>query len=542
MTTIDQLSSALVKADAAGDVDGARVLAAEIRKMQSATPESPKPDYRAQAIQMAKPELLQPLKNIAGGAIRGAGSIGATAMRILPNMLGGDTAEENAQRRSDMDAGLQNLIGADPESFGYQAGKLGGEIAGTAGVPVGLAALGARAGMSANALSMLASGGFRGGNMLQKAAAGATVGGISAGMVNPNDAATGAAIGGVLPGAVKLAGAIGSKIGNEAALSASEKMAKFDRSAPLRDTVKSSVEAGYVVPPNMVSPSAKNAMIESFSGKQATSQLASVRNQDVTEKLTRQALGIPADAPLKKATLEGLRKTAGKTYEEVASLSPQAKTDLEMLKQVRNDAQGWFNAYNRSASPADLARAKEFRGAAEALEAQLESHAVQAGKAELIPALREARKQIAKTYTVERALNDATGTVNAKVFGRLFDKSKPLSDGLDTVGKFASAFPSVNQASQQMGSPAAHNLRAFGSMLLGGGGLAALGPSGIVAAALPYAASSGARALMFSKSAQEALANQAAPSANMLYRLTQNKLQQDAMNQALRSAPVIAAD
>jgi hypothetical protein len=125
--------------------------------------------------------------------------------------------------------------------------------------------------------------------------------------------------------------------------------------------------------------------------------------------------------------------------------------------------------------------------------------------------LRDARKQIAKTYTVERALNDATGTVNARVLGRIYDKGQPLSDGLDTVGRFASGFPSVNQASQQMGSPGAHNLRA---MLSGGAGVlgaTSMGPAGLAAAALPYAAGAGSRGLMFRPGAQRALANPQAP-------------------------------
>lgn len=347
-----------------------------------------------------------------------------------------------------------------------------------------------------------------------RVAGGAATGGVSAGLVNPDDAAMGAGIGAAMPGVVKLAGEAGMALGNRAAKQYADELTRFNRSAPMRETLKQSIDAGYVVPPNMVNPSMKNSIIESLSGKQATGQLASVKNQEVTEKLVRESLGIADDAPLTKTALEQIRKTEGGAYKDVANLSPQAEIDLEALKKARNEAQGWFNAYNRSASPDDLAKAKNFRDTAEVLELNLESHAKNAGKDELISRLRDARKQIAKTYTVERALNDATGTVNAKVLGRIYDKGMPLSDGLDTVGRFASGFPSVNQASQQMGSPGAHNLRAVTSGGAGALGALTMGPAGLAAAALPYAAGAGSRSMMFSKGAQKALANQQAPKAN----------------------------
>ena len=459
--------------------------------------------------------ILQQLGNVLAGGVRGAGSIGSTLIApydMAKDALAGKglSLESNRQRRTDMDSAL-GMMGAETDSFGYGAGKLAGEIAGTAGAggliakPVAMVAPKLAAAISSGGMTA------NGAGMLTRAAGGAINGGLSAGLINPEDAVTGAVIGGVAPGVISAAGNFGKSIGEKAAATRAENIAKFNRGAPMRETLSTSIDAGYVVPPNMVNPSTKNAIIESFSGKQATSQIASVRNQDVTEKLVRQSLGLADDAPLSKSALEQIRKVEGGAYKRVGELSPASEYDLEALKKARNEAQGWFNAYNRSASPTDLAKAKDFRDTAEMLELRLESHAKDAGKEALIPALREARKQIAKTYTVERALNDATGTVNAKVIGRMFDKGKPLSDGLDTVGRFASGFPSIAQAPQQMGSPAAHNLRSMASMLAGGGGLAAAGPVGLAAAALPFAAGPLSRSIMFREGTQRALANQAAP-------------------------------
>jgi hypothetical protein len=496
-------------------------------------------------------------KDMAAGAVRGAGSIGATilapvdaaarAMGVQNSFIG------RTDRREAMDAGLRSL-GADTDSLAYQGGKLGAEIAGTAGVGGALAkgvatipAVASKAPLLAEALrtSGMNLGGTTGSKLadmgLRMAAGGAT-GAASAGLINPQDAAAGGAIGAALPPAMAAGAKLGEAVGSKVASRYADALAKYNRNAPLNQTVKESIDAGYVIPPNMVNPSFKNQVIESISGKQATEQLASTRNSDTTAKLVRESLKMADDAPLSRSALESIRKAEGGTYAKVAGLSQQAADDLEALKIARNDAQGWFKAYNRSASPDDLAKAKAARTLAETLEQSLEQHAKAAGQDELIPALKEARKQIAKTYTVERALHEGSGTIDARVLGRMYDKGSPLSDGLDTVGKFASAFPKVAKTAESVGSPAAHNLKSLASVLMGGGGMAAGGPVGAVAgAAYPFLAPPVARSIMFRKGAQEALV-QGAPQMGNAAKLAE-LLQNPEMQLLLaRSAPAIVAD
>lgn len=191
------------------------------------------------------PSTLDAIKqgagNFAAGAVRGAGSIGATiltpfdyaarALGVQNDYIG------RTDRRQQMDAALANpslpvLGGADPSSFLYGAGKLSGEIAGTAGAG-GVLANGVRALGATRALTGLEpivngvargleTGGFRVGDMagsglgsaLTRIGTGAAVGGASAGMVNPQDAGTGALIGGALPPAIKVAGEAGRLVGN----------------------------------------------------------------------------------------------------------------------------------------------------------------------------------------------------------------------------------------------------------------------------------------------------------------------------------------
>ena len=452
-------------------------------------------------------------KELLGGAVLGAGSFGATLMapndlleQALFKMRG--QSVETPNRRKGMNEALTTM-GVDTESLPFGAGKLLAEIAGTSGIggvvgnaleKVPFIASKAPAlidaiktyGMSANGAQGL-------GGVAARMGGGAITGGLSAGAVDPEDAGTGAMIGGAFPAATMLAGKAGDITGRV-----------FGSRTPQANprtlqTAKESMDAGYVIPPNMIKPTCKNSVVESISGKQATQQFASTENTKITEKLTRKALGIADDVPLTQGTMENLRKTAGKAYADVSSLSPQAAADLEALKVARNEATGWFNAYNRSARPDDLIKAKTARALSDQLESALEAHAKAAGRDDLIPALIDARKQIAKTYTVGRAVNDASGTVDARVFGRLYEKGKPLSDGLDVAGKFAAAFPKAAISPQQIGSPGAHNLKAGMSALMGGAGVMGAGPVGAAAAALPFIAPPIARSMMFSKGAQQAL-------------------------------------
>ena len=169
------------------------------------TPEpvaKPEPSFLRQAAGVAG--------NLAAGALRGAGSIGATLLApqdMLQDALQGRglSLQSNRERRAAMDAGLRSM-GADPESMSYQAGKITGEIAGTAGAGgvLGKAVeVSGRAPMLAQALR---SGGMAAGpNMATRVAGGAASGGASAALVNPEEAGTGALIGGGLPLALSAA-------------------------------------------------------------------------------------------------------------------------------------------------------------------------------------------------------------------------------------------------------------------------------------------------------------------------------------------------
>lgn len=171
----------------------------------------------------------QTLGNIAAGAVRGAGSIGATILAPIDAAARAVGIENDyigrSDRRQAMDAGLEAL-GAQPDSLAYKGGKIAAEIAGTAGAGGALGNAAARVGLNPAVGLALKTGGFATGgpaaatvgaratDAALRVGAGAVTGATQAAMVDPEQAGTGAIIGGAAPYAVKAAGAAGRAIKN----------------------------------------------------------------------------------------------------------------------------------------------------------------------------------------------------------------------------------------------------------------------------------------------------------------------------------------
>lgn len=181
-------------------------------------PDEPAPVQRRSA---------SPLRDLLAGGVRGAASIGTTILKPtdyiedwLNNRPAGETNKERAKA-------IEQFMRehADPQSLAFGVGKLGAEIAGTAGAG-GVLGAGAKAlGASGPIVNALSSAGFTTGrqaapgiagfaaDMGLRAAAGGVNGAVTAGMIDPSSAGTGAAIGAALPVGVRVAGSIGGAIG-----------------------------------------------------------------------------------------------------------------------------------------------------------------------------------------------------------------------------------------------------------------------------------------------------------------------------------------
>lgn len=267
--------------------------------------------------------------------------------------------------------------------------------------------------------------------------------------------------------------------------------------------------AGYVTPPaDVVADGAKgfvNKRLTSIAGKAATNQEATARNQRVTSEGAAAELGFPKGTAITEGKLEAYRDSIAQPYREVAALSPMAAAALERLKTARQEAKLQNRHYDVSADPKALRAAQKAEADAATLETALEKIAAKAGKNDLIDELRDARRQIAKSYDIERSLNLGSADVSASSLGGMLDKGKPLSGNLETAAKFQQAFPrSMGDASK---NPAAgvSKLEAITAALMAGGGAAAFGPEGLAAGAIPLA-SGGARKLILSKPYQQLMA------------------------------------
>lgn len=253
-------------------------------------------------------------------------------------------------------------------------------------------------------------------------------------------------------------------------------------------TLKASQEAGYVVPPATARPTMGNRVVEGLAGKASVAQGASVRNQEITNTLARRALDLPDEAPLTLDTLKSIRGQAGGVYaqvaksgdilpdsqylDELASLGKSAdeiakdfpdadiaaaekigkvvdsllrdkfsaKSALEYLKELRAQASANLS-FQSAADPAKRALGMAQREAASTLEDLIGRHLAKTGDTELAGAFDAARRTIAKTYTVQSALNEATGNINAAALGSQLKRGKPLSGELELAAKFARAFP-----------------------------------------------------------------------------------------------------
>lgn len=232
MATLQELETALINADKAGDTEAAQALANAVREMrakQSFAGQLGAAEEAQSRGQMTQKPLPKPdfsyVRNIPMGALAGSTDIGRTL--LYPADLAGITGITPQERAASLNAFYQE--NANPESLSFKGGRLGAQVAGTAGAGQ-LLSRGAQAlGAAPKVINALQSGGFSlgapksatfAGKALDTATrmgAGAAVGGMSAGMIDPESYKTGALLGAVMPPGVYLAGKAGQGVRNLAA-------------------------------------------------------------------------------------------------------------------------------------------------------------------------------------------------------------------------------------------------------------------------------------------------------------------------------------
>jgi|688.fasta_scaffold153070_2 hypothetical protein len=281
-------------------------------------------------------------------------------------------------------------------------------------------------------------------------------------------------------------------------------------------------EAGYTLPPSQTNPTLTNKVIESLSGKVKTNQSTAQKNQEVTNNLAKKALGIPQDQPLTEQTLKTIRAGAGEAYDQIAAIgnvntTPQFQKKLDdIVKPYLDAAKGFPNAppnkiideiqslktdvfsaqsgiskireLRESADTAyaagNKALGKAYKDAAIAIEDAIETQAKSLGNQipdDLLKNFRESRKLIAKTYSVQRALNEASGNVVATNLAAQLKRGAPLQNELKTIAQTAQSFPKSVQSVDQMAQSLPLSPLDIGAALLGYGTLGGAGTAGLIA-------------------------------------------------------------
>lgn len=228
-------------------------------------------------------------------------------------------------------------------------------------------------------------------------------------------------------------------------------------------------KAGYIALPSDVGAGKGAKALETLSGKFKSEELASSKNQNVANNLTRKYLGLPESTPLNDDTFSALRDSYSEPY-RLASQLPEGQVNeptiqlltgkpttkpvyksgaqiVDELKMARDDSRAAWKAYSSGTAqnPTELRKqAQSSDKLVSQLEKQLDSLAKSANQPDLLKALNDARRNIAKVYTVEKA-TIGENLIDYRKIGKAIDKGAPVTGELALAGKFAKEFPRVNK-------------------------------------------------------------------------------------------------
>lgn len=229
----------------------------------------------------------------------------------------------------------------------------------------------------------------------------------------------------------------------------SPKVAAAESLNEVRDaTYTSARQEGYKFPVSATVDSFTNRRIEGGGGRTLLNQEMVIHNQKITNKIAAKEIGLPENTAITPGRLEARRTELSAPYREAASIDALVAKDILELRQARADANKYYRFYEAHPNPMVERKAQRLMAKAEELEGYIETAAKNAGKPDLLDRLRSARKEIAKTYDVERSLIEGSGDISAAEFAKMLDKGKPLSGGLETIAKSYQAFrPYMGEAS-----------------------------------------------------------------------------------------------
>jgi hypothetical protein len=250
------------------------------------------------------------------------------------------------------------------------------------------------------------------------------------------------------------------------------------------------IAEGATLPPTQVNPSMLNKLLEGFSGKQQTGQVASIKNQEAVNTQARKTLNLPEDTTITPQVLQDYRNVKGQAYDALKSNNPyytdkQFITDvnkrtselqklanttdvsselnvLNGLKQMNFDGVGLVEQMKRlkfdgeanvmSMDPAKKSLGQAQKFAARQLEDLAERNLQNFNQPDVMTNFKQARQDIAKSYTIEKALNAVTGDVSGAKLGQRAAAGKIVPSELQALADAAAAYPTAFQNVARIGS------------------------------------------------------------------------------------------
>jgi hypothetical protein len=250
------------------------------------------------------------------------------------------------------------------------------------------------------------------------------------------------------------------------------------------------IAQGATLPPTQVNPSMLNRMLEGFSGKQQTGQVASIKNQEVVNAQARKTLNLPEDTVITPQVLQDYRNVKGQAYDALkanntyyadkqfftdinkrtAELQKLANTTdvtaelrvLNGLKQMNFDGVGLVEQMKRlrydgegnlaSMAPKDRSLGQAQKFAARQLEDLAERNLKNFNQPDVMSNFKQARQDIAKSYTIEKSLNAVTGDVSGAKLGQRAAQGKIVPSELQALADAAAAYPTAFQNTARIGS------------------------------------------------------------------------------------------
>ena len=269
-----------------------------------------------------------------------------------------------------------------------------------------------------------------------------------------------------------------------------------------RATLSQAHKAGFVVPPSYVKTSKVGSLMEGIGGKAKVEQAARLRNAEITDKLAKQELKIPEHQDLTADTIQAARQPYLQVYQKIAQLpgafkatnayltriqslgsdlmkvakehpdivnvdnikkiqqslsatsfSPQVA--MTLIRQLRSDASATLDRTANLEKPSaeQVALGKAQRGAADAMEKMVQANLRASGNAQLYKDFKDARRYIAVSHDVEKAVNPANGHIDPNKLRRMDEAAgnKRMSGNLKTIVRFAQAFPKAMGAPEKIG-------------------------------------------------------------------------------------------